>query len=269
MLIFIIQFDLHQFCLSSQDIAAYSAIKQNLSNKLSVCWWTRMEFGRIEATLPIRMRWECRNFSTIGSSLPMFHEFCVYHLIKLCLHHSSVQFYLSSEISATNNIIDDWIPPPVQPPKNLAIIMWFAEFPYIIANQYITAGIARNAIARLQPMKLVITPNENVPNSAPMQLIDPIQDTCSIVIGPVFSGESSDISNIRAGDTHPTVQPCENMMRLAKIAMIEWFESEMSAWQTHQIPPHNIDCPRFEIRIAFLQVCLPFEEWARNRFIQN
>lgn len=185
-----------------------------------------MGYNCIEATLPIRMRWECRDSSTTGSSLPMCHEFCVFHSIKLWIHHSAIissTFYLSSAISATNNIIDDWIPPPVQPPRNLANIMWFAELPYIIANQYITAGIARNAIARLQPMKLVNTPNENVPNSAPMQLIDPIQETCSIVIGPLSSGESSDISKSRAGDTHPTVQPCEKMIKLARVAMNQWF----------------------------------------------
>lgn len=165
---------------------------------------------------------------------------------------------MSSEISATYNIIDDWIPPPVQPPKNLANIMWLAEFPQIIANQYITAGIARNAIARLQPMKLVNTPNENVPNSAPMQLIDPIQETCSIVIGPLFNGESSDISNSRAGDTHPTVQPCENMIKLARIAN-DWLIWIRIQAQTHQIKLHNIDCPHCEIRIAFSQMFQPFK----------
>lgn len=36
-----------------------------------------------------------------------------------------------------------------------------------------------------------------------LQLIDPIQDTCSVSIGPVANGVSFEISFGRAGDTQP------------------------------------------------------------------
>lgn len=113
--------------------------------------------------------------------------------------------------------------------------MWFAVSPNIIANQYIRAGIARKAIARLQPMKLVKMPIEKIPNRAPIQLIDPIHEACSIVIEPVFSGESSDIKYNRAGDTHPTVQPCENIIKFAEIT-INYSSKNETIWHFKHTP---------------------------------
>lgn len=97
------------------------------------------------------------------------------------------------------------------------------------------AGIARKAIARLQPIKLVKRPIEKIPNSAPIQLIDPIHDACSNVIGPVFSGESSDISSNSAGDTHPTVQPCENIIKFAEITM-SYLSKNVMIWHFKHTP---------------------------------
>lgn len=78
------------------------------------------------------------------------------------------------------------------------------------------AGMPKNVIARLQPTKLVKHPNVNDPKIAPMQFIEPIHDICSNVIGPVFSGDSSEERSCNAGATHPMMQPCENMMKFAE-----------------------------------------------------
>lgn len=81
-------------------------------------------------------------------------------------------------------------------------------------------------MARLQPNKTVMNPNVNVPAippspkcksrmklmelflflepfSLPIAFIEPIQESCSLVKGPLSSGVSFDISSGVAGAIHP------------------------------------------------------------------
>lgn len=67
--------------------------------------------------------------------------------------------------------------------------------------------MARNIMHRLDPSNIVSPPNRNVPNVLPKLLIEPIQDSCSFVMGPVVSGVSFDKSVGNAGETHPTQAP--------------------------------------------------------------
>lgn len=64
-----------------------------------------------------------------------------------------------------------------------------------------------SVMERLDPINEDKTPKMNVPTNAPQLDIELIHDNCSLVIGPVESGESVDSSIGRAGDSHPTIQP--------------------------------------------------------------
>lgn len=77
-------------------------------------------------------------------------------------------------------------------------------------------GMEISSIARLHPRNAVSNPVVNVPPNAPIELIDPIQESCSYVNGPVFSGESSDRSVGIEGDIHPNNNPWPSEIILAK-----------------------------------------------------
>lgn len=63
--------------------------------------------------------------------------------------------------------------------------------------------MVKNSSARFEPNRLTKRPNVSDPINAPMQLMLPTHDTCSIEMGPVSNGVSSDMSFGSAGDTHP------------------------------------------------------------------
>lgn len=61
---------------------------------------------------------------------------------------------------------------------------------------------------RFAPSNAVSVPNMNVPSIDPKLLDEPIQESCSFVIGPVESGvSSSERSTGKAGETQPTQAP--------------------------------------------------------------
>lgn len=58
-------------------------------------------------------------------------------------------------------------------------------------------------IARLHPKIVVINPNVKPEKIAPRVLIEPSQESCSFVSGPVFKGVKLDIRIGVAGDIQP------------------------------------------------------------------
>lgn len=86
----------------------------------------------------------------------------------------------------------------------------------MINNQKSMAGIESKSIARLQPIKGINNPLLKVPHKAPNELIDPIQESCSFVKGPVFNGVSSDKSSGREGDKKPNKMPCIRQIKFAE-----------------------------------------------------
>lgn len=169
----------------------------------------------------------------------------------------------SSAISATKSRLDDWMPPPHQPDMKRAKINQLAVSQNMITNQNNTAGTAKKIIARLQPMKLVIRPIVNTPHKPPRQLIDPIQDICSVVKAPVFNGDASDMSNTSAGDIHPLVQPWANVIKLAvNFSRIKSHaKSQKTVTKTHPWARHSIVCSHYEIRKLVSMDFLPFIRW--------
>lgn len=76
-------------------------------------------------------------------------------------------------------------------------------------------GTESSSMARLHPMNVVSSPVVNVPLNAPIELIDPIHESCSLVKGPDFNGEFSDKSVGSDGLSHPSNSPCPKAMMFA------------------------------------------------------
>lgn len=66
------------------------------------------------------------------------------------------------------------------------------------------------------PQKFTNTPNIKFPVNEPIDNIDPIQDSSSIESLPVVNGVSSDLSNGKANETHPTPQPYPSTGKFAR-----------------------------------------------------
>ena len=84
-----------------------------------------------------------------------------------------------------------------------------------MSTQKSIEGTERSSIARLHPMNVVSSPVVNVPERAPIELIDPIQESCSFVKGPDFNGEFSDKSVGSDGLSHPSNSPCPKQIMFA------------------------------------------------------
>lgn len=112
------------------------------------------------------------------------------------------------------------LPPTVSPQIVLAAKRWYEVSPKWINTQYIIAGNAKNVIARFDPIIEDITPKINVPAIAPKDDNDASQPSSSFVIGPVTSGVLSEKRIGRAGESQPTMQPCDSTI---KLAVIEWY----------------------------------------------
>lgn len=74
-------------------------------------------------------------------------------------------------------------------------------------SQKIIDGTARNSIVFLHPISAVNDPNVKTPRMPPIHPIDPIQESCSLVITPLSSGVSFDINLGKDGDNQPTMHP--------------------------------------------------------------
>lgn len=136
--------------------------------------------------------------------------------------------YFGSAISATYNIIIEYVPPLVQPVRNRANINQFAEFAIKTISQNTNAGIPRNVSARLHPTTLAIYPTVNVPRMPPMRFMEPIHDTSSNVNGPVSNGASGDVSSMSAGVIQPDAHPWEKGRRFAaKNRKVRKFQSNL------------------------------------------
>lgn len=75
------------------------------------------------------------------------------------------------------------------------------------------AGNESIIVARLQPMRVVTYPNKKDPSNPLMQWIDPIQDSCAVVNGPVTNGVFADANTDKAGAIHPSIKPQLNIIR--------------------------------------------------------
>lgn len=89
--------------------------------------------------------------------------------------------------------------------------------PKKINTKNIIDGTVRKRIVRLQPKYNVINPNVNVLKTAPIGFIEPIQESCSFVKGPVFNGVSSDNRYGVAGAIQPIIQPWLAKIKFAVI----------------------------------------------------
>lgn len=69
-----------------------------------------------------------------------------------------------------------------------------------------TEGMVRESKARFEPISDMKNPRAIAPISPPMQLIDPIHDTCSFVKGPETNGVFSDDNFAIAGDIQPMIK---------------------------------------------------------------
>lgn len=65
-------------------------------------------------------------------------------------------------------------------------------------------GIVKNRIVLLAPRNKLIYPKVNVLRIAPIALIEPIHESCSLVNGPDFKGVSFDKSIGVAGEIQPS-----------------------------------------------------------------
>lgn len=74
-------------------------------------------------------------------------------------------------------------------------------------SQKTIGGKARNNIVFLHPISDVNDPNVKMPRKPPTQPIDPIQESCSLVITPLVNGVSFDINVGRDGDSQPIIHP--------------------------------------------------------------
>lgn len=88
--------------------------------------------------------------------------------------------------------------------------------PKITNNQKIIGGKAKNIMARLQPTHADSMPQKNVPHIDPMLLIEANHAICLFVIRPVLRGVSSERRMGKEGESHPTQQPCDSKIILAK-----------------------------------------------------
>lgn len=79
--------------------------------------------------------------------------------------------------------------------------------PKYMSTQNRIDGTDKSSIARLQPSRDVIYPNNVQPTSAPIGVIAPAHDTCLLVSCPSTSGVSFDSSFGRTGEYHPIIPP--------------------------------------------------------------
>lgn len=68
----------------------------------------------------------------------------------------------------------------------------------------------------LAPIRVMKSPNDNVPSKAPMQSIDPIHETSSFVSGPDISVVWSPVNIGKAGDNHPMIDPIDTEIKFAR-----------------------------------------------------
>lgn len=76
-------------------------------------------------------------------------------------------------------------------------------------------GMAKKCVVRLEPNRSVKQPSKNTPHKAPMQLVEPIHDNWSLVIGPDTNGVSFDAKFGNVQLTQPICNPCVNAIKFA------------------------------------------------------
>lgn len=75
------------------------------------------------------------------------------------------------------------------------------------------------------------------PTNAPTDNVDPVQEICSVVIGPELNGVSGDCNSGSAGDTQPIVQPKLNINR---------FTARKKKWEKIQVLHHGKRIQKFD-----------------------
>lgn len=79
----------------------------------------------------------------------------------------------------------------------------------------------REIVARFEPIKEIMYPEENAPTNDPMQLMDPTHEMSSFVSGPDMRGVFSDVKRDKAGEIQAGINPYAIIIRFTGIKLFE------------------------------------------------